>query len=336
LGTPDVPLAFFWSLSLLLVSRIQNEHRLPDFALLGAALGLGFCSKYMIVLFVPALLLQVLLMPADERAKVLRPRGIFLTVVTGLMFSFPVLYWNFTHDWASIKFQTEHGLGETQWNPKWTLEYLSGQIFLLFPALIYSVAKHRPPKQVRWLTSYALVPILFFLFTSFRGHVEANWPLVAYFPFLALVVAGADNMKKDKLIRWTLILWASLTVVAITESAHHWLPVDKRKIKIHDYSQYDDLVKDAKALTEIGEVVFTGSYQMASVMTYRAQYLYPKLPGINRYDFFDQMNTGIPNRFYLFAIIWYDLPSDLKQRGYQVLSVKKYGEDFKLLEVELK
>jgi 4-amino-4-deoxy-L-arabinose transferase-like glycosyltransferase len=51
-ATPDAPLVFFWSLSYWLFLRVLNFKNLADYLLLGLSLGLGFCSKYHIVLFV--------------------------------------------------------------------------------------------------------------------------------------------------------------------------------------------------------------------------------------------------------------------------------------------
>ncbi len=334
LGTPDVPLIFWWSLGIYLISRIQEQGKLGDFALLGAALGLGFCSKYMMVLFVPALLVHVLMAPADRKARLLQPRGVSLTFFFGLIFSLPVLYWNLQNDWASIKFQADHGLGSPQWNPKWTLEYLAGQLMLLFPLLLYSLKRSRPTAQWNWLYPYAFLPILFFALTSFRGHVEANWPIAGYPAYLALVILGAATWQRKILIKVSVAIFAVLTLAAVTEGVHHWVPVPKNKVKLHEFDGYRDLSKDALALTDKGEAVFTGSYQMASAMSFQTGVLYPKLPGINRRDFFDEIGSQVPERFYVFVIVWYDLPQKYKEAGYKVISQKSYGPDYKLLEVE--
>ena len=332
LGTPDVPLIFWWTVGLYLLNRIQNEGRLRDFVLLGAALGLGFCSKYMMVLFVPALGLHFLGAKPIERSQLLRGAG--LTFVVGFIFSLPVIYWNIQNDWVSIKFQADHGLGASQWNPKWTLEYLSGQLLLLFPLLLISLGRYRPPAQLKWLYPYAFLPVLFFALTTFRGHVEANWPVAGYPVFLVLVATGADLHNKKLLVNLSLAIFGLLNLLAISEGLHHWLPVEKKRIKIHDFDRYVDLTRDAQVLTAEGETVFTGSYQMASVMTFQAGTLYPKLPGINRRDFYDEIGTKVPDRFYAFVIIWYDLPEKYKELGYEVVSEKTYGNDYKLLEVE--
>lgn len=52
LATPDVPLIFFWSLSFLAFNRAIYTSNYKWYALLGISLGLGFCSKYHIVLHV--------------------------------------------------------------------------------------------------------------------------------------------------------------------------------------------------------------------------------------------------------------------------------------------
>ncbi|HEY8271739.1 MAG TPA: glycosyltransferase family 39 protein, partial [Pseudobdellovibrionaceae bacterium] len=49
IGTPDVPLLLFWSLSIYYFQQCLLHQKSYDYFLLGASLGLGFCSKYHIV-----------------------------------------------------------------------------------------------------------------------------------------------------------------------------------------------------------------------------------------------------------------------------------------------
>lgn len=59
------------------------------------------------------------------------------------------------------------------------VEYIGGQLMLIFPVIFYWAVRSRKklPISFHYL---AWTPLLFFVFTTYRGYVEANWPIVAY------------------------------------------------------------------------------------------------------------------------------------------------------------
>ena len=89
-----------------------------------------------------------------------------LPLVAGFIFFFiasaPVWIWNYQNDFISFKFQTNHGLGGTEWEPKWTMLYLAGQFLLVFPMALWLGRK--PTKQLNWLFIFAWAPLAFFFF----------------------------------------------------------------------------------------------------------------------------------------------------------------------------
>lgn len=290
--TPDVPLVFFWSLSLWIFIRLLKEPRPSLYAALGVSLGLAFCSKYMTVLFVPIAIAWI----AWSRSwKSVRWAYVPVTIVLGLAFCFPVLYWNATHDWASFRFQLEHGLKSETWSAVWPLEYIGGQILILFPTNVWLATRRREPKEARFLVLFGWLPIAFFFYTSFKAHVEGNWPIMAHPALLALAFINAPD---SKMLRRTVLFWGAVTLLVFTEVVHHWVPVDPAKLKTSEFTRFDKFIP----LTVGDKTAFFGSYQMASAVSYKTRRQYYKIGGMNRRDFYDFMPQSYPEHGHLLIV----------------------------------
>lgn len=318
--TPDLPVIFFWSLSLLFTQKIMSQNLLKYYALLGVSLGLGFCSKYHIVLFVPCLLLYLLF--SAEIIKI-RIRGVCLTILCGIIFSLPVLIWNYQNDFVSFKFQLNHGLGEKNWSPIWTLGYLVGQALLLFPTSIWAAAKSYKNK---FLAVFSFFPLLFFFISSFKGIVEVNWPIVAYPSFLAM--AALSNVSK-KVLQISAYFWGLICAAVIAVSIYP-INIDLPE-KLTENRYFDPLFSSAQEYSPL----YLGSYQMASAFWYKFKTPYMKLYQINRHDLFDEVNPHAPdeNKYFVLKETWVPLPGWMAADKYRFTKIKDLPPKFELYEV---
>lgn len=283
--TPDVPLVFFWSLSLYLLLQLLKTPTFLNYCGFGAALGLGFCSKYMIVLFVPIACIWIAFSKDWRR---IRWSFVPATICIGLIFSFPVLYWNSIHDWASFRFQFDHGLSSEKWSANWPVEYVFGQIMLLFPTVVWLARKSPKNTNVNFLLFFGWLPLAFFFYSSFKAHVEANWPIMAHPALLALAFCNAPD---SKFIRRTAAIWAVAGALVLSEAAHHWLPVDPEKLKTSEFTKFDLFLP----LTKSKQTLMFGSYQMASSISYKTRHQFYKIGGMNRRDFYDFLPQSFPD-----------------------------------------
>lgn len=333
--TPDLPMLFFAAASVWCTQKLIQAHH-PELSRakpaaakwawgLGAMLGLGFLSKYLIVLIIPSLTVWAFL----ERlpTKLILKYGLY-TFFGAILCSAPVWLWNWQNEWASFAFQADHGLGGTSWNPSWTLLYILGQISLIFPTILYFAAKAKnsqlyPLHLLAW-------PILgFFLFTSFRAHVEANWPILAYPPLIALSIAA---MKSWTPARWTLGIWAVALVITLTHLSFQWLPVDENKLKTRELNKFENLIP----LIENYEPVFARSYQMASKLRFETKRPIYKLKGMNRIDFYDSLPQSIPKTHYtLITEISEPLPAWAEKEGHVIKSREPLDNKHELVQVEV-
>lgn len=323
--TPDLPLVFFWSLSLLLLQLVLARSHAVYYAFFGLALGLGFCSKYHMVLFVPIALIWLV---ASGDWRRINWRYLPLTVFMGLVGCSPVLWWNFRHDWASFRFQIEHGLKGGPWRWQWPLQYLVGQILLIFPTVAWLACLRREPKETRWMHAFSWLPLLFFFYTSFKARVEANWPIVAHPAILALIFL---NRPSSRWIKVTMGIWGTAILIVLSQTVSPWLPVDPRRLKTTEFHKFDALLTDVQSL----QPVYASSYQMAASLSYKLRRSIPKLGGMNRRDFYDFQPMSFPQTevFYVATEAGLPLPQWLSERGYSSHLHKQVTPELSLLEV---
>lgn len=324
--TPDLPVLFFWALSLLCFERVLARKTAIWYAALGLSLGLGFSSKYHIVLLVPVFLLHLTL---DRRWRSVKPTLVPVTVLTGLIGSFPVLYWNAVNDWQSFRFQLNHGLGRETWNPEWTLTYIAGQVLLFGPPLIPALI--RGVRRPGWslFAWNALFVWGFFLYSSFRAVVEANWPIVAFPAAIALTAAGLKSLKP---VVWTCAFWTLAAILAGSHWVSPWFPF--RPANLEETRQYRSLA----ALTEKYSPLFANTYQMASILSFESKKQILKLNDMSRYDFYDRIPESTPSSgsFFLIKRQGQNLPKWLEDSQYEIETMETPQPDFEVLRITLK
>ncbi len=321
-ANPDVPFLFFWSLSLVFYfqSLSHPEKKLWP-AGLGLTMGLGFCSKYLMVLILPVLVFHLLI--SDEWKK-LRLFHIWITFLVGLFTCLPVLIWNYQNDWASISFQLSHGLGKSQWQPKWTSDFLMGTLILLFPPFAFYFLKNFIKFKKNFHVLSFIVLLSFFIWTTFRGDTELNWPVVMYPSFLfALTLFNIKNLYYKSfhvffgflfvfLLAGTLGLWGSKIHGRLTEGLK--------------YSKIFSEVRDLSPL-------YTSTYQTASYFWYLSKSPYMKLRSSSRPDHFDYLKNSVPTEdtFY-FLKEQYQIIPEVHLSNYQFSRIRNLSGGFELFE----
>ncbi len=187
--TPDVPLIFFWLLTLAVISVTLFKEKPWGWYIAGITLGCSLLSKYTGILLVPATFF-FLISNREYRKWLFRKEPYIAFLISILLFS-PVAIWNYHHQWASFSFQFYHSLQESISHPLWSfLQFLVGQVGALFPtffsglffALLLSfwltIKGGRPKWKLSFFFSFPLLIILTFF--SFKTEVKLNWILPGY------------------------------------------------------------------------------------------------------------------------------------------------------------
>lgn len=289
IATPDVPLVFFWSLSYLCFLNATQTNSLKWFAFLGASLGLGFCSKYHIVIFILAGLAYLLF---SKKIKTLSFFAVSLTIIFGLIFSLPVLYWNYQNNWISFKFQLNHGLGRHDYDWLWTVSFILGQIFIFGPLAFKEFIKNRS-RQSAFV--FGITQFLFFLSSSFRGVVEANWPITSHMHANETISKNLLSAQTKKIIYYWILIYILALIVFFT-------PLQKELLKNQINSTQ---VRQLQPYFEKYSPIYGPTYQISSLLSWLTQKEIFKLNGLSRLDFYDSLEQSNPKKstFYTFKRI---------------------------------
>jgi len=191
--TPDVPLLFFWVAALWAMGRLIATGQAAWWLAVGLFVGLALASKYTAILF-PAGILIWMLEPS-RRFWWRSPWPYFGGAIATALFA-PVLWWNFTHHWASFvrqggrldDFKLGRALGSE-------FGLVFGQIAAATPVVAALCALGAVAVARRWrepaaglLAAMIWPGAALFVEHALGDRVQANWPAVLY-P-AAVIAAG--------------------------------------------------------------------------------------------------------------------------------------------------
>jgi hypothetical protein len=226
--TPDTPALFFQSaavacaLAIFSPAKPAEKNIAPEnlslsraklWPLFGLFIGLAMLSKYPSALVAIAITLA-LLSTREGRRHFLTP-WIWLGAAISIAVFSPVLLWNARHQWVSILFQLNHGLGSND-SPMILnlLTYLGGQLALFTPILFVMVvmvltifALRREPDTstdtaTRILLFTGAFPLLFFAWSSRHRPAEGNWSYFAYMPGTILLAKYLSQNWNGRRVGW--------------------------------------------------------------------------------------------------------------------------------------
>lgn len=263
MAVPDIPLIFFAALFFWFYKKFIGNYSLKNTFLLGLSIALLFYSKYHAVLIVFFTLLS--------HIKLFTKYQTYLAGIIALLLFAPHLWWQYQHEWVSFRYH----LFESNVNPyklSFTLDYITSQLllpgpiagFILLPAAFLYKTKNETEKALR----YTMIGIYaFFLFSSFRGRVEANWTspvlislIVLSYQFLnekITPIAIGGQKLLFRLLPLTLVLVLFARIIMIVDI----LPVKGIQQRYHAWK---DWPKEMKEKTKNLPIVFSNSYQRAS------------------------------------------------------------------------
>lgn len=182
IAVPDVPLMFFTVLFFLSYRRFVSIQGPLQILLMGLTTACMLYAKYHGVLVVLFTLLS-------NPRLFLRWQTYAAGLVALLLFA-PHLQWQFNHDFPSFRYHLFER-NAAVYKSEYTIEYLLGQLALAGPLigwlLIWAAFRSKPFDYTEKALKYNLVGIYaFFLLSTFKGRVEANWTAPAFIPLVVL------------------------------------------------------------------------------------------------------------------------------------------------------
>lgn len=257
-AVPDIPLIFFAALFFLAYKRFAGKQSGWNTLFLGISMALLFYSKYHAVLIVLFTLLS--------NPKLFRKYNTYIAGMIAFLLFLPHLWWQWEHNWISFRYH----LFESNVNAykfSFTTEYLLGQLILAGPIagfiLIPAAFLYKPKNATEKALRYNMIGIyIFFLLSSFRGKVEANWTSPA---IVSLIILSHQYLQEK--INWQKLLFrllpVTLTLVffARVVMVEDILPVKQIKKRYHAWKEWPAVMKER---TKGLPIVFSNSYQRAS------------------------------------------------------------------------
>jgi len=277
-STPDVPLLFFWSLTLLLTFNAVKGGRWYCWFAAGIVAGLAFDSKYTAI-FLPIGLSLFLLISKEHRSKLLS-REFLMFVIAFLIAILPVVIWNIDNEFVSFRYQAAERatqMSSFSFNPLHFPGYFASQLLLALPLFFLSIFAsgyllikrffkgERIEDYLLFAASFALPMLFVFTGISFIYWVKINWIMPVYLSGAVLV---ALYLKNNILIRWQTGFSVIFHIVLIAQLI--WMPV---KVKSDDtWWGWEKLAQKVESLN----VIFSdNSYKVSAVLNfYMADHIY--------------------------------------------------------------
>lgn len=179
---------------------------------LGAAIGLGFLSKYAMLYFLIGIAL-LLLIDVQTRRALLGWKGLAALCVGTAIFA-PHLLWNAANDFKTVSHTVDNAnLGGELIHPGNALTFLVDQLGVFGPisflALLCGLVVMRSEDQGilgrdRWLLCFILPVLLIILGQAILSRANANWAATAYPAASVLVAAWLVRARPNRML-WYVI-----------------------------------------------------------------------------------------------------------------------------------
>lgn len=282
--TIDSPFIFFWALSLYLFIMALDSGRTVLWICLGVSIGLGMLAKYSMAFFFISGLIYLIL--DKERRALLKSPMPYLTLLFSLIVFSPVVIWNVKNSFVTFRHTAGHigvyeGFGL---RPKYFFEFIGSQLGVITPlffmAIIMAVSnsflKNNLSTRERFLLSFSLPEIAFFLFKSLQAKVQANWALIAYHTLF--IFTSAWFVKNWVILKKStkLLFLSSLFLIILILPLLHFPDVLGLPARFDPSSRLRGWKELGRKVTEISEemkakgpfFIVSDRYQLSSLLAF--------------------------------------------------------------------
>lgn len=284
IATPDSPLVFFEVLILFLYKRFSEKNNWKYTLLLGISMAAIMYSKY------HGALLIILIILSD--LKLLRNPKFYFAGIFALILFIPHVYWQVSNDFPSLRYHLVDRVSGFKISevPEYLMNTLIIQNPLVLPAAVILLIRRKTFDRFERTLVFIFTGIfIFFLFSSFRYHVEPHWTALMTPPLIILTINSLkDFPKTDRYLKPVIIISTLLFLVFRSAFMFDYLPLSILKKQYHDTRRR--FVEIAKIAGD-RPVVFTNSYQNPSRYTFYTNKFAHTLNNLNyrknQYDLWD-------------------------------------------------
>jgi hypothetical protein len=259
IAIPDTPMLFFTVLFFYVYKKLLERPGYLLAVLLGLTMALLLYSKYHGVLIIFFTLLS--------NFKLFTRPHIYIAGITGLLLLAPHLYWQYINGFPSVQFHLLER-NAPEYRISFTTDYILGQLLLAGPLatviLWWGAFSRKPADRFERALKFTMIGIYaFFLVTTLKGRVEANWTLPAFVPMI--VLSHQFLLDKFRARKWLALL--AVVTIALVFGIRMYTMVDffpGIRFKEDEYHGNKEWAAAIKQQAGGLPVFFTDSYQRAA------------------------------------------------------------------------
>lgn len=262
--TPDSPLYFFSILFLYAYQQYVKADKIVWALALGVLAAALLLSKYHGVLVIFFILIS-------NFRLFIRP-SFWLAMLIAIALFAPHIYWQYINGFPSVKYH----LFERSASPykfEYTAQYFLDQLLMMGPLmgwfLFYSAWKQDSNGDVflRGLKFLVYGVLVFFFLNTFKGRVQAHWPLIEFIPlFILAYIYIAKGGISDA---YRTIFLVNIGLIFITRILLFASPPALQKVKfIGSYFGYDQWANTIQTAAKGNPVIFQDGFQQPSYYNY--------------------------------------------------------------------
>jgi hypothetical protein len=268
--TPDVPL-FFFSVLFLYCYQIYLEEDKAKWAILLGVICAGLMySKYHGILLIIFILLSNL--------NLFKRKSFYLIIVLAVVLCLPHLYWQYLNGYPSFYYHLIDR-SATPYRYDYTLQYFLDQVLMMGPLvgwlLFYYGLKLKTNEDLflRGLKFVFYGVFLFFFLSTFKGRVQAQWPLIEMIAlFIMAYVYAGKNLHHFAKFKWLFGVNIFLILLARFILMGAIAPANNIKF-VASFQNYDTWAKQVDSAAKGNYVLFQDGFQEASYFNFYTQSL---------------------------------------------------------------
>jgi hypothetical protein len=285
ISVPDAPLLLFSALFFYAYKKFLGKETLLHSAALAFAMTGMMYSKYHGIVVIGCTLLS-------NPRLFLNKKFLLAGLAAGTLY-LPHLYWQYTHDFVSLRFHFFDRSAHV-YQAQYTLDYLLSQPFFYGPftgLILFYCAWRNPVKNLfEKSLKYSFVGIvLFFLISTLKDHVEANWTLPILVPMIYFTLSYSSI--HPTVVNWLKISAAISIPLFIVARIFIAFPDKAYFHRMGEITGWRTFAREIIKQSD-GLPVVANSYQEASKLSFYTGSLIPSLNVNGRHNQFDLWNLS--------------------------------------------
>lgn len=268
--TPDAPLFLFSVLFLYVYQRYLNEDKLKWALLLGIICAGLLLSKYHGILLIFFVLIS--------NFKLFTRKSFYLTIILACVLFAPHIYWQYLNGYPSMYYHLIDR-SATPYRFVYSGQYFIDQILMMGPLtgwLLFYYGFKADAKEDSFLRACKFVVygvFIFFFLSTFKGRVQAQWPLIEFVAlFILAAVYASKNSAHFIKFKWVFAVNLFL-ILAARFILMGFIPATNEIKFVKSFLGFDTWAQEIKAEAKGQPVLFLDGFQQASYYNFYTQSL---------------------------------------------------------------